>query len=577
MFNRYYQDELSQLRDLGEEFSKAHPALAPMLSGPTTDPDVERLLEGVAFLTGLMRQKLDDEFPEIIHGLIQLIWPHYLRPIPSSTIIAFRPKATLKESFTVPAGIYINSVPIEGTSCTFKTSYEIELHPLSLLEASFEQPPGKPPYIRLLFELNALTLSNWEPHTLRFFLGGDYALASDIYLLLKYYLKKILITPVEKGHSLNLAPEYLKPAGFAHKEAVIPYPSHAYPGYRIIQEYFILPEKFLFLDLTGWEHWQERGDGIKFEVRFELKNLPFVPPRIKKENFILFTSPAINIFPFDADPVRLDHKKTEYLVRPSGSNSEHHQVYSVDHVTGFVQGTAEEKHYTPFEAFDSKPKSGSVYHVTRRISPIKPVFDVYLSVASRPEAGPPAQETLSVQLTCTNGFLPERLHPGDISLPTSSTPEFVEFRNIHTPTSYALPPLGTNLLWHLLSNLSLNYLSLAKTENLKAIMELYASLDTRNRKAILANKKRIGGMVNIETKSSSRLVSGSIMRGQEIKMKMHQDHFASQGDLFLFGSVLDYFLGCYASINTYTRMIIEDVLKGDVYQWPARLGDRPLI
>ncbi|MGM0404259.1 MAG: type VI secretion system baseplate subunit TssF, partial [Thermodesulfobacteriota bacterium] len=84
MLHRYFQQELDHLRDLGQAFSKAHPAVAPMLSGSSTDPDVERLLEGVAFLTALLREKLDDEFPEIIHELVQLIWPHYLRPVPSA-------------------------------------------------------------------------------------------------------------------------------------------------------------------------------------------------------------------------------------------------------------------------------------------------------------------------------------------------------------------------------------------------------------------------------------------------------------------------------------------------------------
>ena len=97
MFNRYFQQELSHLRDLGAEFAKKHPAVAPMLSGLSTDPDAERLLEGVAFLTALMRQKLDDDFPEIIQEMFQLIWPHYLRPIPSTTIISFSPKEKLKQ------------------------------------------------------------------------------------------------------------------------------------------------------------------------------------------------------------------------------------------------------------------------------------------------------------------------------------------------------------------------------------------------------------------------------------------------------------------------------------------------
>ena len=73
--NRYFQQEISNLKELGAEFSEAHPAIAPMLSGPSADPDVERLLEGVAFLTAMLRQKLDDEFPEIIHELVHLIWP----------------------------------------------------------------------------------------------------------------------------------------------------------------------------------------------------------------------------------------------------------------------------------------------------------------------------------------------------------------------------------------------------------------------------------------------------------------------------------------------------------------------
>src|SRR4030042_1552847 len=106
MFNRYYQEELAHLKEVGADFARAHPALAPMLSGPSADPDVERLLEGVAYLTALLRQKLDDEFPEIVHDLMHLIWPHYLRPVPSTTLITFSPKQTLKQSLKIPAGIH---------------------------------------------------------------------------------------------------------------------------------------------------------------------------------------------------------------------------------------------------------------------------------------------------------------------------------------------------------------------------------------------------------------------------------------------------------------------------------------
>ncbi|MBM4309123.1 MAG: type VI secretion system baseplate subunit TssF, partial [Deltaproteobacteria bacterium] len=250
MFNRYFQEELTHLRDLGKEFSRAHPALAPMLAGATPDPDVERLLEGVAFLTALLRQKLDDEFPEIINELMQLIWPHYLRPIPSTTLIAFTPKPNLRQSMTIPPGIQVASIPVEGTSCLFRTCYEVEVHPLVLVDASFTQPSGQPPLIKLLFETKGMKLSDWQPKTLRLFLAGDYPDASDLYFLLNRHLRRIHIKPLEKGKSCFLGPEDLKPVGFSDQEPLISYPSHAFPGYRILQEYFISPQKFLFLALT---------------------------------------------------------------------------------------------------------------------------------------------------------------------------------------------------------------------------------------------------------------------------------------------------------------------------------------
>jgi type VI secretion system protein ImpG len=577
VFNRYFQQEMSYLKDLGAEFAKAHPSLAPMLSGPTADPDVERLMEGVAFLTGLMRQKLDDDFPEIIHDLMQMFWPHYLRPVPSTTMIAFSPKPTLKQSATIPAGVSVASVPVEGTSCLFRTCYDVELHPLNLLDAFYAQPAGQSPVIKLLLELSGLRVSAWQPKSLRIFLAGDYANATDIYFLLMRHLKRIVIKPVEKGESCFLSPEFLKPAGFSDNESLIPYPSHSYPGYRILQEYFIQPEKFLFVDLTGLQRWVNGGDGSKFEISFELDDVPFLPLRVKKDNFVFSVTPAINIFPHEADPISLDHRKTQYLVRPSGPDPEHHEVFSVDRVVGFVQGTAEERRYVPFEFFNQDTKSSPAYHIAMKESPVRSGVDVYLSVAYPPDAGPPSYETISVYLTCTNGPLPESLRPGDISRPTGSSPEFAEFQNIRPPTANVMSPIGTNLLWRLLSHLSLNYLSLARTENLKALLELYISPGIRNHSALLANRKRINGIEGVEAGSADRLVSGIMMRGQEIRMKLRQDHFASQGDMFLFGCILDHFLGGYASINTYTSLNIQEVSRGEEYRWPAKLGHRPLI
>ena len=93
----------------------------------------------------------------------------------------------------------------------------------------------------------------------------------------------------------------------------------------------------------------------------------------------------------------------------------------------------------------------------------------------------------------------------------------------------------------------------------------------------LANRKRIKGIEGLDTKPSDRLVSGVVMRGQEIRLKIRQDHFASPGDLFLFGCVMDHFLGGYASINTFTRTDHPGNHERRDLRWPARVGDHPLI
>ncbi|MDA8138487.1 MAG: type VI secretion system baseplate subunit TssF [Desulfobacteraceae bacterium] len=577
MFNQYYQQELSKLRDLGAEFSKKHPAVAPMLSGMSADPDAERLLEGVAFLTALLHQRLDDDFPEIIQELFQLIWPHYLRPIPSASIVSFTPKDDLKQIVRIPKGVQLASVPVDGTACLFQSCYDVDVHPMELDNAVFEEKPGRPPAIRLLFKFKVIALEEWRPQTLRLYLAGNPSQAADIYLLLSRYLRQIVLTPEGSGDTTVLSPDHLRPVGFGAEESLIPYPPQSFCGYRNIQEYFLLPEKFLFLDLHGWERWQRRGAAKGFEIRFELTEMPMVAPRIRKESFALSATPVINLFPHSADPIRLDHQKSEYLIRPSGGNDHNYQTYSVTQVSAFVQGTAQDRIYKPFELFSPNPEADPTYHVHIRQSSVRQGYDFYLSVAYPPGSGSPASETLSLQLQCTNGALPEGLQVGDICVATSNTPEFVSFRNLRPPTSAILPTPGRNLHWKLLSHLCLNYRSLADAENLKALLGLYNFEENRDRATFLAIQKRIAGIVGVEAKSADQIVQRVIMRGREVLLEVRQDHFAGLGDLFLFGTVLDQFLGLYASLNTFTQLNVKEVLKGDIYRWPARIGDQFLL
>jgi type VI secretion system protein ImpG len=577
MINRYYREELAHLRELGAEFAAAHPALAPMLGGPSADPDVERFLEAVAFQTGLLREKLDDDFPEIIHDMVRLVCPHYLRPIPSTTIVAFTPKPTLKASQTIAAGIQLESVPVDGTRCLFRTCGKVEIHPLELLNAELVNQAGKPPAITLSFALNGLSLADWSPRALRLFLAGEYAAASDLFLLLRRHLQRIVIAPEEGGRAVVLPAECLQPAGFAEDEAVIPYPPQAFPGYRLLQEYLTAPSRFLFLDLMGWERWLERGSASRFRVSFELSPFALPEPRVKRESFVLFAAPAVNLFHHDAAPVLLDHNSKRYLLRPAGLQPDHVQIFSVDRVVGIIKGRPRQRTYQPFELFGQMTQAEPTYHVSTAAAPIHPGFDVHLSVAHPKEGKLPEAETLSIGLTCSNGTLAERLRVGDLCHANSTTPDYAIFSNITSVTPTIVPVLEKNMLWRLVSHLSLNRLSLASAEKLRSLLSLYLFEGSRDQATLAANRKRIEGIQELLCQPADRLVRGIMMRGLELRLGLRGDHFAGAGDLFLFGSILDEFFGGYVSLNTFTRLIVREVTQGANLQWQPRLGRQALL
>ena len=88
-----------------------------------TIPHVERLLEGFAFLAARIYTKIDDEFPQIVESLISVLYPYYLRPIPSASVVQFHldpEQGKLMTGLPVPKGSLLYSPPVNGTPCKFQ-------------------------------------------------------------------------------------------------------------------------------------------------------------------------------------------------------------------------------------------------------------------------------------------------------------------------------------------------------------------------------------------------------------------------------------------------------------------------
>ena len=575
IFNRYYEGELSKLKGLAAEFAQANPAIAPMLSGACADPDVERLLEGVAFLTGLTRQKLDDEFPEFVQELVNLLLPHYLRPIPASTLVAFAPKGMVDETVHIAAGVTLASVPVDGTPCLFRTCQALDVHPLTLTGVDLQQQAGVTPLLVLNFELQNQALAQWDAGHIRLFLNSVYSEAANLLLLLTNYVNTVHIVNTD-GERFALGKQALRMAGFDAQ--LLPYPSNAFGSYRHIQEFFVQADKFLFIDIEGLQRWTRRGKGQNFSIELSLAQLPDWMPEIRSDCFQLHVTPAINLFSYAADPISHTHKMTEYRVAPEGGNRQHFQVYAVDSVTGYRQGMAEERRYLPFAMARHDGQGAKAgFRTALRGATVGQGSELFLSVTYPPDETP-MPETLSLRITCTNRALPESLQLGDLNQATGSSPDRLSFQNIRSITPALNAPVGEALLWRLISHVSINFLSIANAANLQALLDLYVfpSPEAPGREQV--NRRRIEGIQEVTAVPETRLIGrGSLLRGQWVKIKCRADHFAGIGDMYLFGCVLERFISDYAGINSYTRVELVDALSGVIFKWPPRLGQQTLL
>lgn len=600
-FSDYFQSELDYLRDLGAEFIRENPKLEPFLAPNDPDPDVKRLMEGFAFLTGRLRQKLDDEFPELTHSLMRVLWPHYLRPVPCMSVLEFKPVlGALTDGKIIPAGTEIDSRPLGDPPlrCRFRTSYDVELRPIALTSVEYRNA-GSGGILDLgIVPVAGANLERIGMDSLRLYLHGDResAVGSVLYLWLCRWLAEIEIRvtlgdgkEVVRRHPLEL----LRPLGFGPEHALLPWPENAFSGYRLLQEYFSLAEKYHFFDLTGLEflrglEWIER-----VVVRFRFSKPIEDSVRVRPEHVRLHCTPIVNLFTQDGDPIRLDRRQIEYRVRPHSDQPRFHEVYSVDSVRGTLQGTNRVRRFVEFESFahvhseargeDDGSETVGWYRLRLAPTVVGRGVETYLAfVDAAGSASSPPLEVVSLELTCTNRNLPELLRLGDIDLPGTNAPEFATFSNIVKPSPALAPPLDARLHWRLISNMALNRYSLINVAALREILGTYdfrALIDEQARRESAA---RIDGIVSIHAEDALRLKRGLPVRGRRIHLELRERSFGGQGPrgdagMFLFATVLNEFFSLYASVNSFHELHVRGAERKEEYAWPRRDGLLPLL
>ncbi|WP_421205359.1 type VI secretion system baseplate subunit TssF [Aeromonas sp. 601027] len=583
----YFRDELAFLRLQGREFADSYPELTRFLSEQNTDPDVERLLEGFAFLTGNLRAKIEDEFPELTHGLLNMLWPNYLRPVPSMTIMQFSViPGAIAQPALVKQGCQLDSLPIDDVTCHFQTCHDAWVYPAEMREVT-AQSGNDLSTISLDIALHApLLLSELQLDKLRFFLGGDSYTAYELYFWLANQLSHIELEI--DGKRFRQEARALESVGFERDDALLPYPNNVYSGYRILQEYFCFPESFLFFELSGGEWPKQPLPVSEFKIHFCFDRPLPAELKIRPDSFMLNCVPAINLFQHDSEPVNLNGRQAEYPLKASYRYADSFEIFSVDQVEGWVEGNLGRSRgtpriYQPFESFQhqierAKQRLALYYRVRVRESVSGDGFEHSLSFVRGDETTTvDLDESISVTLTCTNRSRAARLKVGSICVPTGSSPSFATFRNLIRPTRPLRPALDGSLHWTLISNLSLNYVSLLRRDALVQVLRTYDFPALHDKQAEQASRKRLAGIEEIETKPVDRLVRGMPVRGLKSVLSIRQSAFGSEGELYLFSTVLAHFFSLYASVNAFHLLEVVNLDNKERYQWPVQIGQHSLM
>ncbi len=623
----FYERELIFLRRMGAEFARKYPKIAARLQledEKIEDPHVERIIEAFAFLAARIGLKLDDELPEITESFINVVYPHYLAPIPSMAIAQFSfgsPNDKLTAVQKLARGSKLNSRPVDGTPCQFRTGYDVNLYPLEIQSAALESPApkdGRGRFTEASIRIGVRCFGNANlhemrvgdtgepPEFLRFYLNGDPQLVFPLYELLLNHSTTVEFQPRDTPLSskslktlsniqLRLpdpvvlpASESIRQVGFSEDDSLLPYTKRSFPGYRLLTEYFAFPYKFLFVDVYGLDKAIGSKFGSHFDLVINLKDV--LPPKapVTAETFRLGCTPIINLFSRMADPLYLSQQKYEYHVIPDVHRQLTTEVYSIDDVITSDPKTNTTREFSPFYSLRhayGEQMEKSFWYAARRDSQRDDDegTEMYMSLVDmnfNPRV--PAVEVLNVKTTCTNRDLPARLpfggREGDFEVEGSGL--LSKARCLTKPTETIRPARRRSLQWRLISHFNLNYLSIVENVNgtpeaLQEILQLYNFDDSA------VARRQILGITGINTRKVVRRIGDHIgagfVRGMETTLTFDEEQFVGSG-MFLFACVLERFLGLYSSLNSFNQMILRtEQREEDVKIFPTRTGEQALL
>ncbi|WP_409268983.1 type VI secretion system baseplate subunit TssF [Massilia sp. BHUDP2] len=607
----YYESELGYLRRDLREFAERYPRIAGrlLISGEVCeDPHTERMIESFALLNARIAKRLDDDYPEFTEALFEVLYPHYLRPFPSCSIarMDFGGAAKQAGSSTIARGTQLNTRPVRGAACTFRTVYPVTVAPLALARAAFSAIIDAPDAVRLPGNASSsisLTVSSTSEQgsiaqlalpMLRVFIDGEPSFCAALRDALFMRGVAAYVEADNSGSWTALPAIPVQPAGFGEEESLIDFPARSHAAYRLLTEYFCFPEKFNFIDIDLQALAAHAPPGARtLTLHLALSgvrsdsNLARMLGTLSTNNVLLGCTPVINLFRQRGEPIRVTHTSASYPVLADARRAFAYEVYAIESLSLIRQTPQGESlvQFRPFYALKhaQMPDDAGHYYAVRRDASLaerSPGFETQVSIVDIDfDPGEVETDTLNIELTCTNRDLPASLsygqQGGDLFLEGGSSVRSIAF--LRKPTASYRFASGRGAHWRLISHLALNHLSLADG-GVDAFREMLALYDLPRSPS---SQRQIGGIKAIAQRPTTAWLAGNpftcLVRGVEVRLSIDEEAFVGSG-IHAFAQVVERFLALYVHANSFTQLVIASSKTGEqILTCQPRSGDLSLL
>ena len=591
----FFKREKTFLRKIAHEFALKFPKVAGHLnlgSHDSGDPQVERLIESFAFLTGNIQQVIEGEFPEISTALLSILYPNLVNPVPSMSVARFdvaHGDIPVGSEALVPRFARLFGEATSGMTCHFRTTYPVHLLPIEIDDADLESVDR---YVFLDKTANAgsvmririipkgdIRFSEFDLNTLRLYLNGDPMIVSLLYETLFCNVVKVALLPEGAEQPIFLPGDSITPVGFEEGEEIIPAGRNSHPAYGLIQEYFCLPEKYHFVDIHHLDaHQSEKA----FDLLLILDNSPKLD--LTENTFVPNCTPIINLFENHSGTIELDHKQLEYHLIPDPDEEDTIEVHSILQVTKSSAEDEDEKLIEPFYGFGhrlSVEDNGCYWCMNRKETWRKGVrgTEVFLSFRDLNfKTALPKSERVYVKTLCTNRDLAEKLPVGAL-LELEEKGAVQQALCLKKPTVSLNPPLRGPTLWRLISNLTLNYLSLS--ENERALPALRSILRTYNFTDSTTIEQQITGLREMHCEKTLYHTGfegwRGFCKGLSVRLTVDPSYYAGSS-AYLFTSVLRKFFSLYVSVNSFVETVLMRTTQEGLWKrWTPIRGKKAIL